>query len=84
MKTHRIPSTQEVREGLEALSPLEVRLLSKKSGIPHMTLRNIRSGASENPGIETVRKFSGHLSRMLKSRPPVVSAAAPAAEGGAE
>jgi hypothetical protein len=52
-----IPSADEVSERLRPMRMGELRTLANRSGVPFRTLINIRLGVTENPGIETVRKF---------------------------
>jgi hypothetical protein len=52
-----IPSADEVSERLRPLRMGELRALAHQSGVPFRTLINIRLGVTENPGLETVRKF---------------------------
>jgi len=52
-----IPSADEVSERLRPLRMGELRTLAHQSGVPFRTLINIRLGVTENPGLETVRKF---------------------------
>jgi hypothetical protein len=55
--SHEIPSAAEVRKRLCGIELAEVRALAVSSGVPFTTLWKLRSGETENPGIETVRKF---------------------------
>lgn len=52
-----IPSSGEVRQRLAGFRHADLRALSKLSGVPFTTLWKIRSGETQNPGIETVRQF---------------------------
>lgn len=52
-----VPSTEDVRAGLAALSQAELVDLSSRSGVPFSTLSKIRYGHTPNPGLDTVRKF---------------------------
>lgn len=52
-----IPSTEEVCLRLKQLRLAALQDIAKQSGVPYRTLINIRVGATENPGLETVRKF---------------------------
>jgi predicted transcriptional regulator len=69
METH-IPSAEAVRGMLAGLSIKQVAALSELSGVPAPTIYKIKNGDTTNPGIETVRKFIGHIS---KAAPPVAS-----------
>lgn len=53
----QIPSHKTVRERLSKLGHAEIQSLARESGVPFTTLWKIRAGTTENPGIETVRKF---------------------------
>ena len=52
-----LPSITEIQAALSDLGGLTLARLSDLSGTPITTLQNIKRGESENPGIETVRKF---------------------------
>jgi len=52
-----LPPVSEVRAFLERLTHAQVQQLSKDCGVPFTTLWKIKDGTTENPGIETVRKF---------------------------
>ncbi len=52
-----IPSAAEIRQRLVGIDLADVRALAAASGVPFTTLWKLRSGETENPGIETVRKF---------------------------
>ena len=57
----KIPSTEQVRERLQTLRYGQVEKLAALSGVPLTTLWKVRSGDTENPGLDTVRKFIGHI-----------------------
>lgn len=57
----QIPSVSDVKRGLESLSHSGVQELSRISGVPFTTIWKIRDGTTENPGMETVRKFWTHI-----------------------
>ena len=57
----KIPSTEEVRQRLLALRYGQVEKLALLSGVPLTTLWKVRSGDTENPGLDTVRKFYRHI-----------------------
>lgn len=59
-----IPSAADVRAQLDALTFAQVRELASVSQVPFTTLWKIRSGETENPGIETLRKFMEHVSAV--------------------
>lgn len=56
MASH-IPSHETVRARLAVLGHAQIQQLAKDSGVPFTTLWKIKAGTTENPGIETVRKF---------------------------
>ena len=56
-----IPSAIELRAELERLSHAQMQELSRLSGVPFTTLWKIRAGDTENPGIETARRFMPHI-----------------------
>jgi predicted transcriptional regulator len=62
-----IPTSAEVRAALESLSYARCNELAKRSGVPLTTLWNIRKGATENPGIETVGKFMPHALALIEA-----------------
>lgn len=57
-----IPSVDEVRRCLKALGHSQLQALARLSGVPFTTLWKVRNGETENPGLETVRKFMPFLS----------------------
>lgn len=59
--TSDIPSALHVRAWLLPLANAQLQRLSDLSGVPFGTLWKIRSGATEDPRIETVRKIAAHL-----------------------
>lgn len=59
--TSNIPSPGEVRAILAAMTSAQMVKLSNLSGVALMTLRNIRSGDTENPGIKAVHLFMPHI-----------------------
>lgn len=60
-----IPSAEEVRAALAPLSLKQLDRLAELSGVPATTIYKVKRGETENPGIETVRKFLGHVPRVL-------------------
>lgn len=56
-----IPSAAVVRQALADLSLKQLEKLAEMSGVPMTTIYKIRLGDTENPGIETVRKFAPHI-----------------------
>ena len=57
----QIPTVEAVRAALSAMSLRQIDRLSDLSGVPAPTIAKIRRGETENPGIETVRKFAPHI-----------------------
>lgn len=64
--TNDIPSALHVRAWLLPLAKGQLQRLSDLSGVPFGTLWKIRSGDTEDPRIETVRKIAAHLSEATK------------------
>lgn len=62
-----LPSTAEFRARLQLLGPSALTELSSRSGVPFHTLLKIKTGVTENPGLETVRKFSPFLENPEKA-----------------
>ncbi len=78
--SNEIPSVAEVRQQLSGIELADVRALAVVSGVPFTTLWKVRSGETENPGIETVRKFYGFIPKVLAVKEAAARAnAAPAA-----
>ena len=57
----QIPPVSDVKAELAALSHADVQELSRISGVPFTTIWKVRDGTTENPGMETVRKFWPHI-----------------------
>ena len=64
--TNDIPSALHVRAWLLPLANGQLQRLSDLSGVPFGTLWKIRSGDTEDPRIETVRKIAAHLGEASK------------------
>jgi hypothetical protein len=60
------PSIDQVRSALAPLSLKQLEVLERLSGVPATTIYKIKLGTTENPGIETVRKFAPHISAALE------------------
>jgi hypothetical protein len=60
----KIPSAEQVRERLQTLRYGQVEKLAAISGVPVTTLWKVRSGDTENPGLDTVRKFIDHINAV--------------------
>lgn len=52
-----IPQIARIRSALAAMTQKEVKELAEACNVPFGTVMKIRHGITENPGIETVRKF---------------------------
>lgn len=53
------------------LAPLTMRQideLSELSGVPSPTIYKIKLGTTENPGIDTVRRFLPHVATVLREQ----------------
>lgn len=68
-----IPSSHDIREALKSLTLKQIDSLAELSGVPAPTIYKIKRGETNNPGIETLRKFMPHVAEVL-------AAGAPAAE----
>jgi len=64
----KIPSISEIRRRLEPLNHAAIRTLADVSEVPFTTLLKIRSGETQNPGIETVRSFAGYIGKPSKQK----------------
>lgn len=53
----KIPTAAEVRQALERQTTAQLRDLAERSKVPFSTLWKVRSGETQNPGIETVGQF---------------------------
>jgi len=64
-----IPSSSEVRAQLERLDNVQLQRLAEASKVPFTTLWKIRAGkpggGTDNPGLDTVRKFLPHVETIL-------------------
>jgi transcriptional regulator with XRE-family HTH domain len=57
----QIPSLKQIKQRLAGYTMEELKDLAEKSGVGFSTLLKIKLGTTDNPGIETVRKFWPHL-----------------------
>jgi predicted transcriptional regulator len=64
-----------VRALLGPLSMEQISRLGDLSGVPPTTIYKIKRGETENPGIETVRKFMMHLPELVPASSPEAKAA---------
>lgn len=76
-----LPSAEQVRAELRKLNRAQVEALGALTGVPFRSLWKIRSGETQNPGIDTVGKFYGRIDQAGRTRPTreVPEAAAAAA-----
>ncbi len=56
-----IPSSEDVRQRLAPLRHAQLQALARASGVPFGTLWKIRSGDTQNPGIDTARSLLAAL-----------------------
>jgi predicted transcriptional regulator len=68
MASYKIPSAAEVRADLARLDRPQIIELERLSDVPFRTLWKIRSGETQNPGIDTVRKFVDHIRAAMRVR----------------
>lgn len=59
----------------------QIAQLSTLSGVPSPTIYKIKLGTTENPGIETLRKFMPHMPAVLAGDPAPAAPAEPAQAG---
>lgn len=62
-----IPTSAEVRARLAGLGQSDMQALAEASKVPFTTLLKIKNGVTENPRIETVRQFWGHLTKPKRT-----------------
>lgn len=62
-----IPSAADVAKRMESMDTAALQRLADLSAVPFHTLRKIKSRETENPGIETVRKFAPFIERAMKA-----------------
>lgn len=55
------PSAEQVRSALSSLTLKQLDRLAGLSGVPATTIYKIKRGETENPGVETLRKFVPHI-----------------------
>jgi predicted transcriptional regulator len=65
----QIPSSEQVRAALAPLSMRQIEVLARLSGVPATTIYKVKRGETENPGIETVRRFVPHIEEALAHVP---------------
>lgn len=59
-----ITTSSAAREALAPLGHAQLQKLAAVSGVPFTTLWKIRSGETQNPGIDTVAKFAPHVGAL--------------------
>lgn len=64
-----IPSAEEVRAALAPLSLKQLDKLAELSGVPVTTIYKVKRGETENPGIETVRRFAPFIEQSMLVAP---------------
>lgn len=57
----QIPSSEQIRARLAPLTLRQLERLAELSGVPASTIYKIKRGETENPGVETLRKFMPHI-----------------------
>jgi len=62
-----MPSAEEVRAALAPLTLKQIDRLAELSGVPPTTIYKIKRGETENPGVETLRKFLPHVATALEA-----------------
>ena len=60
-----LPSAEQVRAQLAPLTLKQLDRLAELSGVPATTIYKIKRGETENPGIETLRRFLPHIAGAL-------------------
>ena len=65
----QIPSAAEIARRLAPMKASQLQRLAELSGVPFHTLLKIKRGDTENPGIETVRKFAPHIEAATHPAP---------------
>jgi hypothetical protein len=73
-----LPTMQEVRAALAPLTMRQIDRLEALSGVPAPTIYKIKLGTTENPGVDTLRRFMPHVSVVLNEQ------AAPASDTKAD
>lgn len=52
----------------------QLEKLAELSGVPMTTIYKIKLGDTENPGLETVRKFAPHIAAASQAEPTKAAA----------
>jgi predicted transcriptional regulator len=81
MNSPVVPSISEVRALLAPLTLKQIDELAALSGVPATTIYKIKLADTENPGIETVRKFLPHVAAVLKGASVSPAPVEPAVQG---
>lgn len=64
-----MPSVEQVRAQLAPLTLKQIDRLAELSGVPATTIYKIKLGTTENPGVETLRKFLPHVRAAAEASP---------------
>lgn len=67
MRIPTVPSAKQVRRLLASLSIAQLRWIAQKSGVSYGAVRNMQTGVTPNPGIETVRSVLPLIPAALKT-----------------
>jgi predicted transcriptional regulator len=67
---HTLISAEQVRAKLANLTMKQIDHLAGLSGVPAPTIYKIKLGNTENPGVDTVRKFMPHVEAAEAYRAP--------------
>ena len=62
MQPNIIPTAEHIRAALLVLTHAQVQEVARKADVPFTTLWKLRTGETENPRIETVRRVWPELS----------------------
>lgn len=63
-----LPSSQEIREKLQAMPLAQMADLGKRVGVPFPTLMKIRYGQTANPQLDTARLIWPELSSTKETK----------------
>lgn len=61
-----LPSVEQVRAALSPLTMKQLERLEELSGVPATTIYKIKRGETENPGVETLRRFLPHIAAVVE------------------
>jgi len=71
-----LPSAEQVRAALSPLTMKQLERLEELSGVPATTIYKIKRGETENPGVETLRRFLPHIATVV-DQPAITANVAP-------